>query len=75
MPDNVYRAKGLLWFEESELTHIFHLSGKRFTMDDTQLNRKKENKVVLIGKNLDQKELHKQLDKCIFYETKQKVNG
>ena len=70
MPDSVYRAKGLLWFEESELTHIFHLSGKRFTMDDTKKYRSQENKVVLIGKNLDHKKLYEQLDKCIFYEPK-----
>ena len=70
LPDSVYRAKGLLWFEESELTHIFHLSGKRFTMDDTKKYRSQENKVVLIGKNLDHKKLYEQLDKCIFYETK-----
>ena len=70
LPDSVYRAKGLLWFEESELTHIFHLSGKRFTMDDTKKFRSQENKVVLIGKNLDHKKLYEQLDKCIFYEPK-----
>ena len=70
LPDSVYRAKGLLWFEESELTHIFHLSGKRFTMDDTKKYRSQENKVVLIGKNLDHKKLYEQLDKCIFYEPK-----
>ena len=69
LPDSVYRAKGLLWFEESELTHIFHLSGKRFTMDDTKKYRSQENKVVLIGKNLDHKKLYEELDKCICYET------
>ena len=73
LPDSVYRAKGLLWFEESELTHIFHLSGKRFTMDDTKKYRSQENKVVLIGKNLDHKKLYEELDKCIFYETKKNL--
>ena len=73
LPDSVYRAKGLLWFEESELTHIFHLSGKRFTMDDTKKYRSQENKVVLIGKNLDHKKLYEELDKCICYETKKNL--
>ena len=75
LPDGVYRAKGLLWFEESELTHIFHLSGKRFSIDDTQQSLKKENKVVLIGKNIDHKELQEQLDKCIFYETSKHIHN
>ena len=30
---------------------------------------KKENKVVLIGKNINQKKLNDQLNECIFYET------
>ncbi len=28
---NVFRAKGIVWFNESDKRHIFHLSGKRFT--------------------------------------------
>ena len=31
---NVFRAKGILWFHESADRHIFHLSGKRFTIED-----------------------------------------
>ncbi len=68
LPSSIYRAKGLLWFEESEITHIFHLSGKRFTMDDTQTDRKRKNKIVLIGKNIDHKKLHNQLKECISYK-------
>ncbi|MEM9154050.1 MAG: GTP-binding protein, partial [Cyanobacteria bacterium P01_F01_bin.33] len=30
LPQNVFRAKGILWFEESELRNIFQLSGPRF---------------------------------------------
>ncbi|KGG19948.1 putative metal chaperone [Prochlorococcus marinus str. SS2] len=74
LPSTVYRAKGLLCFEESELTHIFHLSGKRFTLDDTKRHRKRENKIVLIGKNLQHNELYNQLQACISYTHKNKVH-
>jgi len=50
---NVFRAKGILWFMESERKHIFHLSGKRFSLDDEEWTKEKSNKIVLIGKDLD----------------------
>ena len=50
---NVFRAKGILWFMESERKHIFHLSGKRFSLDDCEWENEKSNKIVLIGKDLD----------------------
>ncbi|NCW34256.1 MAG: GTP-binding protein, partial [Betaproteobacteria bacterium] len=34
LPLEVFRAKGILWFNESERRHIFHLAGKRFSIDD-----------------------------------------
>ena len=62
---NVFRAKGILWFVESERKHIFHLAGKRFSIDDEDWENNKCNKIVLIGKNLNQEEILKQLDSCI----------
>ncbi len=32
MPLQVFRAKGILWFEVSELRHIFQLSGSRYDL-------------------------------------------
>ncbi len=69
LPSGVYRAKGILCFEESEITHIFHLSGKRFTLDDSDRHRERKNKIVLIGRNIDHKTLKTQLEACISYET------
>tara|TARA_Y100001968_G_scaffold168387_1_gene154202 strand:- start:315 stop:1328 length:1014 start_codon:yes stop_codon:yes gene_type:complete len=69
LPSSVYRAKGILWFEESQIIHIFHLSGKRFTMDDSDRNGERTNKIVLIGKNIEYKTLKRQLEACISYET------
>jgi len=61
---NVFRAKGILWFQESERKHIFHLSGKRFSLDDEDWKCEKSNKIVLIGKNLKPQEIKEQLDFC-----------
>ena len=63
---NVFRAKGILWFIESERKHIFHLSGKRFSLDDCEWTKEKSNKIVLIGKNLDHQTIKNQLDDCRF---------
>ena len=63
---NVFRAKGILWFMESERKHIFHLSGKRFSLDDCEWENEKSNKIVLIGKNLDHQTIKNQLDCCRF---------
>ena len=63
---NVFRAKGILWFMESERKHIFHLSGKRFSLDDCEWENKKSNKIVLIGKDLDHQTIKNQLDCCRF---------
>ncbi len=63
---NVFRAKGILWFMESERRHIFHLSGKRFSLDDEEWTKEKSNKIVLIGKNLDHQTIKNQLSSCRF---------
>ncbi len=63
---NVFRAKGILWFMESERKHIFHLSGKRFSLDDEEWTIEKSNKIVLIGKNLDHQTIKNQLSSCRF---------
>ena len=64
--ENVFRAKGILWFVESERKHIFHLSGKRFSLDDFEWGKEKSNKIVLIGKDLDHQTIKNQLDCCRF---------
>ena len=63
---NVFRAKGILWFMESERKHVFHLSGKRFSLDDCEWENEKSNKIVLIGKDLDHKTIKNQLNCCRF---------
>ena len=45
---------------------FFHLSGKRFSLDDEEWTKEKSNKIVLIGKNLDHQTIKKQLSSCRF---------
>jgi len=65
LPDGVFRAKGILWFNESERRHVFHLAGKRFSIDDSDWNDNKKNQLVLIGRQLDHSSLRQQLQACI----------
>ena len=67
LPAEVFRAKGILWFNESERRHVFHLAGKRFSIDDSDWpeGSGRKNQIVLIGKNLDHAQLRKQLQVCV----------
>jgi len=65
LPDGVFRAKGILWFNESERRHVFHLAGKRFSIDDSEWIDNKKNQLVLIGRQLDHSSLRQQLQACI----------
>ncbi|MEY3751046.1 MAG: hypothetical protein RLZZ11_16 [Cyanobacteriota bacterium] len=67
LPGGVFRAKGILWFNESDKRHVFHLAGKRFSIDDSEWGSagERKNQLVLIGKNLDHPQLRKQLQACV----------
>jgi G3E family GTPase len=67
LPESVFRAKGVLWFRESERRHLFHLCGKRFTIDDSDWpeGSHRHTRVVVIGKGLEQAELRAQLEACV----------
>jgi G3E family GTPase len=65
LPANIFRAKGIIWFKESPNRHIFHLCGKRFTLDDDQWTGTPKNQLVLIGQDLDRETLISQLENCI----------
>lgn len=65
LPDSVFRAKGILWFNESERRHVFHLAGKRFSIDDSDWTGERKNQLVLIGRDLDHDTLRKQLQACV----------
>ncbi|MDR7898067.1 GTP-binding protein [Thermosynechococcus sp. JY1334] len=65
LPESVFRAKGILWFKESPRRHVFHLSGKRFSLDDEEWKGDRKNQLVLIGQNLDRPTLLTQLAACV----------
>ncbi|MBD3881807.1 GTP-binding protein [Phormidium tenue FACHB-886] len=75
LPESVFRAKGILWFDESPKRHIFHLSGKRFSLDDEQWKGQPKNQVVLIGQNLDHAALKKQLEACLCLPSTNRGKG
>ncbi len=75
MPVNVFRAKGILWFDESPHRHIFHLSGKRFTIDDSDWIGEKKNQLVLIGQDLDEATLRQQIENCVCLPSKNRAKG
>jgi G3E family GTPase len=65
LPEGVFRAKGILWFQESERRHIFHLAGKRFSIDDSDWPGQRSNQMVLIGRDLNHEQLRQQLQACV----------
>ena len=65
LPESIFRAKGILWFDESPKRHIFHLSGKRFSLDDDEWKGSPKNQLVLIGQNLDHEALRSQIENCL----------
>ena len=65
LPASVFRAKGILWFNESERRHVFHLAGKRFSIDDSDWPGERKNQLVIIGRDLNHNLLRKQLQACV----------
>lgn len=75
LPANIFRAKGILWFEESPDRHIFHLSGKRFSIEDDDWKDEKKTQLVFIGQDLDSETLLKQLQNCVVTPGTQGAKG
>jgi G3E family GTPase len=65
LPQEVFRAKGLLWFKESYLCSVFQLSGPRFDLQGEEWRTPPKSQMVLIGRNLDVEHLRQQLTDCL----------
>jgi G3E family GTPase len=65
LPQNVFRAKGILWFQESALRNIFQLSGPRFDLKGEEWHTPPRNQLVFIGRHLNADELRQQLTDCL----------
>ncbi|VXD19938.1 CobW family GTP-binding protein [Planktothrix paucivesiculata] len=75
LPASVFRAKGILWFDESPKRHIFHLSGKRFSIDDDEWKTEPKTQLVLIGQELDHETLRSQLNHCLCLPSTSRGKG
>ena len=65
MPSGVFRAKGILWFNDSDLRHIFQLSGPRYNLHADDWYSQRKNQLVFIGRNFNNNEIDSQLQKCL----------
>ena len=65
LPQEVFRSKGILWFQESERRHVFHLTGKRFSINDSDWTGKRKNQIVMIGRDINHDSLRQQLEACV----------
>jgi G3E family GTPase len=65
MPAEVFRAKGFLWFNDSELRHIFQLSGLRYHLYADEWTTTPKNQLVIIGRHLNTQEITSLLNKCL----------
>ena len=75
LSENIFRAKGILWFDESPQRHIFHLSGKRFTLEDEEWRGEKKNQLVLIGQNMDEMTIKQQIENCVCLPKRARGKG
>lgn len=65
MPQNVFRAKGILWFSDSDLRHIFQLSGPRYSLHADEWQTPPKNQAVFIGRKLDISQIYSKLNECL----------
>jgi G3E family GTPase len=73
---NVFRAKGILWFTDSPKRWVFHLSGKRFSLDEDEWkDAPQQNQLVMIGQNLDHDQLRSQIEHCFSTPSSTKGKG
>ncbi|MGK7941599.1 MAG: GTP-binding protein [Crocosphaera sp.] len=65
LSSNIFRAKGILWFQESPARHIFQLSGPRYDLQADDWTTHPKNELVFIGRNLDKSLIKQQLNECL----------
>ncbi|MDV2994784.1 MAG: putative metal chaperone YciC [Chroococcidiopsis sp. SAG 2025] len=65
LPKNVFRAKGILWFSDSDLRNIFQLSGPRFDLHGEEWRTPPKNQIVFVGRNLNADEIRQNLTGCL----------
>jgi G3E family GTPase len=63
-PPGLFRGKGFLWLAETGKRYVFHLVGSRFSLEEDP-SATGANRLVLIGRQLDAKELRQRLSQCL----------
>ncbi len=71
MPIEVFRAKGILWFDNSEMRHIFQLSGPRYDIQVEEWMSSPQNQIVFIGRHLDANKIRQKLQNCLILQPTQ----
>ena len=61
----LFRGKGFLWLAETDKRYIFHLVGNRFSLDEDTRTDPGANRLVLIGRDLDEPGLRARLASCL----------
>jgi G3E family GTPase len=64
-PPGLFRGKGFLWLAETDKRYIFHLVGNRFSLDEDARTDPGANRLVLIGRDLDEPDLRTRLASCL----------
>lgn len=65
LSNNIFRGKGILWFQESPARHIFQLSGPRYDLQADDWTSQPKNELVFIGRNLNESLITQQLNECL----------
>jgi G3E family GTPase len=72
LPSDIYRAKGILKFQGSQLHHVLQMSGKRYAIDRISVENSTSrspplnaNQLVFIGRNSNAEAIRTQLTECL----------
>ncbi len=65
LPSNVFRGKGILWYQGSQMRHVFQLCGRRYNFQRDKWTISPYNQLVFIGINLDTDMIKRELRKCL----------
>jgi G3E family GTPase len=64
-PAGLFRAKGFLRFAETGRSHLFHLVGSRFSLDEADRPADGRSRLVCIGRGFDEAALRARLLACV----------
>lgn len=65
LPTSVFRAKGFIWYQGNNSSHLFQLSGKRYQLTPNYPRSQPPNQLVFIGRDLNRQTLTQDLQQCL----------